>query len=56
MHKERTNERTHASTHLFLQWKLDPNAWKSSAGIHALKTSGEEEQGDYVSLSFAAGS
>lgn len=32
------------NNNLFLPWKLDPNAWKSSAGIHALKTSGEEEQ------------
>lgn len=28
-----------------LPMKLYPNMWKSSAGIYALKTSGEEEEG-----------
>lgn len=42
--------------HFFLQWKLYPSMWKSSAGIYALKISSKEKQGDYGCLAFSVGS
>lgn len=50
---ERRRERYNEENQHFLSWKHDPNVWKSSAGIYALKTSGREEGGimaDWLSL------